>query len=97
MCAGSGSAGRAARLDGLALEPAALSLGHAAPDAEPFVMLERVLQALGPDLAAAADPLGLARRAAFLREERLRIRLRAQRSVLPALVIDIFRTNDDVR
>ena len=49
-------------------------------------MLKRILKALGPDLAASADPLRLARRAALLREERLRIRLRTQRPILPALL-----------
>src|SRR5690242_10676746 len=97
MCAGSGSAGRAGRLDGLALEPAALSLGHAAPDPEPLVMLERVLQALGPDLAAAADALGLAGRSALLREERLRICLCAQRLILPTQLVDLFWADEDLR
>src|SRR3954452_17971632 len=55
---------------GAALEPAALPLGEAAPDAEPLVVLECVLEALGPDLAAGADLLGLAGRAALLGEER---------------------------
>ena len=42
-------------LDGLALEPPALALRQPAPDTEALVVLKGVLQALGPDLAAAAD------------------------------------------
>src|ERR1700761_5879206 len=86
-----------ARLDGRALQPAAFSLRHATPDAEPLVVLECVLQALGPDLAATAHPLGFPGRSALFREERLRIRLRAQRLVLPAQFIDLFRTDEDLR
>jgi hypothetical protein len=81
----------------LPLDTATFPLGKTAPDAEPLVVPERVIQALGPDLAAPAYPLGLARGAALLREERLRIRLRAQRPFLPAQAISIFRTDDDVR
>jgi hypothetical protein len=80
-----------------AFDPAALTLGQAAPDSEPLVVLERVLKALGADLATPADPLGLPGGAALLRKERLRIRLRAERTFLPAQVIDIFWTDDDVR
>src|SRR5262249_13723885 len=69
------------------LEPAALPLGHAPPDAEPLVMCERVLQALRTDLAAGADPLGLPGGAALLREERLRVGLGAQRALLPVLLV----------
>ncbi len=72
------------RSDRLALQPAALALGQAAPDTEPLVMLQRVLQALRPDLAAPADPLGLPGGAALLRKERLRIGLRAKGPILPA-------------
>src|SRR6266581_4280197 len=85
------------RLDGLPLQAAALTLGHAAPDAEPLVVLERVLQALGPDLAAAAHALGLPGRSALLREERLRICLCAQRLVLPAQLVDLIWTDEDLR
>jgi hypothetical protein len=66
-----------------ALEPPALALGQPAPDAEPLVLAERVLQAVALDLAADADALGLPRRTALLREERLRVGLRAQRLLLP--------------
>ena len=68
-----------------ALEPPALALGEAAPDAEPLVVGERVLEALVADLAAHADALGLTGGAALLREERLRVGLRAQRALLPLL------------
>src|SRR4051794_16262335 len=67
-----------------ALEPAALPLGEAAPDAEPLIVLECVLQALGADLAAGADLLRLAGRAALLGEERLGIGLRTECPFLPA-------------
>jgi hypothetical protein len=52
----------------LALEAAALALRHAAPDTKSLFGLQGILQALGPDLARPADPLGLARRAALFRE-----------------------------
>src|SRR6266511_1910240 len=70
-------------LGGAALELAPLPLGQAAPDPEALVVPQRVLQTLGPHLAARADPLGLPGRPALLREERLRVRLRAQRPLLP--------------
>src|SRR5262247_195924 len=41
------------RSAGLALEPAPFPFRQPAPDPEPLVMLERVFQALGPDLTAA--------------------------------------------
>src|SRR6478736_6052789 len=44
------------------LEPTALPLGQTAPDAEALVVVERVLEALDPDLAGGADPLGLSGR-----------------------------------
>ncbi len=72
-----------ARSDGGAAQAAALPLGEAAPDAEALVVRQRVLQALGTHLAARADALGLAGGAALLREERLRVRLGAQRPLLP--------------
>src|ERR1039457_5942061 len=72
------------RSDRLALHPAPLTLGQPAPDAEAFIMLQRVLQALHADLTAPADLLGLPGRAALLREESLRIRLCAERAILPA-------------
>src|SRR3954447_1157827 len=63
---------------------ATLALGEATPDAEALVVLERVLEALGLDLAGRADLLGLARRSTLFREERLRIGLRAERGSLPS-------------
>jgi hypothetical protein len=81
----------------LAFDPPTLTLGQAAPDSEPLVVLECVLKALGAYLTTPADPLGLPGGTALLREERLRIRLRAERTFLPAQVIYIFRTDDDVR
>src|SRR5437764_3180764 len=60
---------------GAPLQPSPLTLGQPAPDAEPLVLGQRVLQALGPDVAATADALGLAGRPALLREEGLRVRL----------------------
>src|SRR4028119_1024788 len=53
-------------------QPAPLALGQPAPDAEALVVGQRVLQALGPDLAARADPLRLPGGTALLGEERLR-------------------------
>src|SRR5579872_5166132 len=81
----------------LPLQPTPFPLGHAAPDPEPFVVLERVLQALGSDFAAAADPLRLPGRSSLLREERLRVRLRAQSPVLPAKLVNVFRTDEHLR
>src|SRR5579875_3607941 len=77
-------AGRPPRLSGLALQLAPLPLGEPAPDPEALIMLQRILQALRPDLATTADSLCLPGGAALLREERLRVRLRAQRAILPA-------------
>jgi hypothetical protein len=84
-------------LAGLAFDPPTLTLGQSAPDPEPLVVLESVLKTLGAYLATPADPFGLPGGTALLREERLRIRLRAERTFLPAQVLDIFRTDDDVR
>src|ERR1039458_1284055 len=72
------------RSDRLAFHPAPLTLGQPAPDAEAFIMLQRVLQALHADLTAPADLLGLPGGAALLREESLRIRLCAECAILPA-------------
>src|SRR3954453_15900226 len=66
------------------LELAPLPLGEAAPDAEPLVVHQRGLQTLGPDLAGETDLLGLPRGTALLGEERLGVRLRTQRTLLPA-------------
>ena len=64
-----------ARSDRAFLQLAALAFGQPAPYTEPFVIGQRVLQALDAHLAAHADPLGLARGPTLLREERLRIGL----------------------
>src|SRR6476661_6483675 len=74
---------RTSRSDRALLQLAALSLGQSAPDAEPLVIGQGVLEALGPHLATDADLLGLARGAALLREERLRVGLGAERPLLP--------------
>src|SRR4051812_10577225 len=68
------------------LQLPALPLGQTAPDAEALVLGQRVLKALVLDLATQADPLGFAGGAALLREERLRVRLRAQGAFLPILL-----------
>src|SRR5699024_6091808 len=73
------------------LQLAPLALGQSAPDTEALVVGEGVLQALLAHLAADADLLGLSRGSALLREEGLRIRLGAERTLLPgqlALVLD---------
>src|SRR5438132_1677686 len=74
---------RAANLASRPLQSPALPLGQAAPDAKPLVMLERVLQALGPHLAAPAHPFGFSGGPALFRKERLRIGLRTQCPILP--------------
>jgi hypothetical protein len=81
----------------LALEPAAFTFGEPAPDPETLVVLQRVIKALGADFTAPADPLGLPGGTALLWEERLRIRLRAERSVLPVQAINIIWMDDDLR
>src|ERR1700753_1783674 len=58
-------------LDRAFLQLAPFPFGQATPDAEPLVVCQRVLQALRAHVTALADALGLARRAALLREERL--------------------------
>src|SRR5690349_5344682 len=78
-----GLAGRAARCSGAALETAALAFGEATPDAEALVVFERVFKALGTHVAGTAHFLGLPGGATLLREERLRVRLGTQRTVLP--------------
>ncbi len=75
--------------DGGATQAAALPLGQPAPDAEALVVRQRVLQALGPHLAAGADALGLAGGAALLREERLRVGLGAERPFLPVRLLGV--------
>ena len=72
------AAGQRRALDRALLQPAPLALGEPAPDPEALVVGQRVLQALGPDVAAEADLLGLPGRAPLLREEGLRVGLGAQ-------------------
>src|SRR5450759_2763935 len=72
-----------AGLDDILLELAPFPLGKSTPDAEPLIVLERVLQALAAHIAAHTDLLGVARGAALLGEERLRIGLSAQGAFLP--------------
>src|SRR3712207_3476079 len=72
------------RSDRPLLQLAPLPLAQPAPDAEPLVIGQRVLQALTSHVASQADLLRLPGGSALLREERLGIGLRAQRSLLPA-------------
>ena len=67
-----------------ALLPApAYAVIRASSGAEAIVLAQRVLQALTLDVAADADALGLAGRAALLREEGLGVGLGTQRLLLP--------------
>ena len=84
-------------LDHLAFDPPAFPFGQTTPDAEPLVVLQRVLQALGPDIAPPADALGLPGGTALLWEERLRICLCTKRPVLPTHLIYVLRTYDNLR
>ena len=82
-------------LDRFPLHPAPLALGQAAPDAEPLIVFECVLQAFGPDLAPAADLLGLPGGAALLGEEGLRICLRAECAILPTLLRGVIDADSE--
>ncbi len=73
----------AKRRSGSLLELAPLALRQAAPDAEPLIVTKGVLEAFTADVAGQTDPLGLARRTALFREERLGVRLRAKGTLLP--------------
>ena len=84
-------------LDHLAFDPPAFPFGQTTPDAEPLVVLQRVLQALGPDIAPPADSLRLPGGTALLWEERLRICLCAQRLILPTHLIYVLWTYDNLR
>src|SRR4051794_2735442 len=75
--------------DGAAAQPAAFTLRQTAPDAEALVVGEGVLQALRLDLAAGADLLRLAGRAALLGEERLGVGLGAEGLLLPRLRVGL--------
>src|SRR3954447_2448488 len=71
------------RSAGATLEPTALALRQPAPDPEPLVMAQGVLQAVAAHGAASAHALGLSVRAALLREEGFGVGLRAERFFLP--------------
>ena len=71
-----------------ALEGPPFPFRQTATDAEPLLVLEGVVEALRPDRAALADPLGLAGRAALLGEEGLGVGLRAQRLLHPGVLGD---------
>ena len=64
-------------------ELAPFALAQAAPDAETLVVLQRVVEALGLDLARGADALGVTGRAALLRKEGLGVGLSAELVGLP--------------
>ena len=65
------------------LELAPFTLGQTAPDAEPLVVSQGVLETLSTDVARQADSLGLTCRSALLGKERLWVCLGAQRTLLP--------------
>src|SRR5215204_2138173 len=76
------------RLGGAALEAPALALGQPAPDPEPLVVGQRVLEALGLHRAGLADALGRAGRAPLLREEAVGVLVQAGRPLVPGLDLD---------
>ena len=65
------------------LELAPLPLGQTAPDAEPLIVCQGVLEALSTDVTRQAHSLGLTRGSTLLGEERLGIRLSAESALLP--------------
>lgn len=67
-----------------ALEATTFTLGHAAPDAETFVVGEGVVEAFGLNFAPGAYALGFACGTTFFREERFGVGLGAERAFLPA-------------
>src|SRR5829696_7318322 len=75
---------RGVQLHSALLELATLPFAQPAPDAEAFIMGQRVFEALATHFAGQADLLGLARRPTLLRKKRLWVRLRAQCALLPA-------------
>jgi hypothetical protein len=80
-------------------QPFAFVLRQPAPDPEPLVVGQGVLQARRTFLAGPADPLGLMRGTARLREEELRPGLRAQGFRPPAgvgLLRGVVRPGDEV-
>src|SRR5690625_1193018 len=84
-------------LDGALLQLPTFSFRQASPDAEALVMCQRVLEALVLYLACQADLLGLPGGTALLREERLRIGLRAQSTLLPAHLLGVAEQQVDIR
>ena len=69
------------------LEFAALTLGKAAPDAEPLVVLECVLKTLVTHVACQTNPFGFSRGPTLFRKERLWIGLRTECAFLPAQLL----------
>lgn len=76
---------------GALLELAALSLGKATPNAETFIMTQRVLKAFRSDFTRQADSLCLTGGAALFREKRLGVGLSAQCALLPGQLFGIFK------
>src|SRR5215216_6024606 len=76
------------RLGDAAPEAAALTFGQSAPDPEPLVVGQRVLEAFGLDRAGLADALGRAGRAPLLREEAVGVLIQARRPLIPGLDLD---------
>jgi len=72
----------------LLANPAAFTLGEAAPDSELLTLLDREFEALSPHLTGVTDCLGLAGRCSSFREEQVGIRSPAIGVVLPCKVID---------
>src|SRR5262245_45783871 len=77
------AAGRPSPSDRSLLQLAPLAFRESAPDAEPLVMRQRILQALAADVAGQADSLGLTCGSALFRKEGLWIGLGTQRPLLP--------------
>src|SRR6476469_4492680 len=76
-------AGQSQGSDRALLQLAALPLGQPAPDAEPFVLAQRILEALAAHLATEAHPLRLTSGTTLFGKERLGIGLSAQGALLP--------------
>src|SRR5699024_1342411 len=72
-----------------AFQLTSLTFRQAAPDPEPLVVFQGVLETLVLDLTSLTDPFGLPRRATLLREERLGIGLRTQRALLPIVLFGL--------
>lgn len=84
-------------LDSALAELAALTLGETAPDSEPLIVLQCILQALRGDLARFADSLRFASRSTLLRKERFRVGLGAQRVGLPGQNCLVFAALSNAR